>query len=231
MDWAYGITTVPSRFHQYLPTTINSLKQGGFDNPVLFVDSVPTPGLAKHKLETTFRSCNLGAFGHWVLSAWELRIRNPTADFYAIFQDDFVCSKNLREYLEYSIPKIDNWNTSYYYNLYTVPMNESLCKEEIGWHESNQRGKGAVALVFPNQVLGLALSSAHFRKKPNAKKHPKKNIDGAVVSALNSFKISELVHYPSFTQHIGESTSLGNSSHPVPKSFKGEEFDLMGYAC
>lgn len=226
MEWSYGVTTVPSRVHQYLPQTLESLKKAGFYEPILFVDAAETRGLAKYGCPVVFRNKNVGAFGHWVLTLWELYLSNSKADYYAIFQDDFVISKNAKSYIELGVGE-DKWEGMYYLNLYTVPMNEILCKETVGWHESNQRGKGAVAIVFPNKVVPKLLCSPHFAAKPKSKRHPTKNIDGALASSAGLIDLKELVHWPSLTQHIGHSSSLENGQHPLPKSFKGEEFDLL----
>ena len=92
-SWAVGVTTIHSRLETYLPETLVSLKAGGFGNPRLFVDGAENCGrFIDHEfsLEATLRRPRIGAYGNWLLGLWELYLRNPTVDRYAMFQDDVV---------------------------------------------------------------------------------------------------------------------------------------------
>src|SRR5215469_2312504 len=105
--WEYGIITVPERFDSHLPKTISSLRNGGFLNPRLFVDgSTRGKSYSSLSLEYTIRHPHVGQFGNWYLGLVELYCRNWRADYYAMFEDDFICYANLRQYLEQSnMPK------------------------------------------------------------------------------------------------------------------------------
>lgn len=118
ITWAYGVTTVPSRFENLLPRTLASLEQAGFPQPRLFVDGGQSMPAHLSGYEATFHDPKVNVFGNWALAAWELYLRNPSAQRYAIFQDDFVTYRNLRQYLE-SCP----YPETGYLNLYTFPHN------------------------------------------------------------------------------------------------------------
>jgi len=92
--WAVGVTTVPSRLDVLLPQTLHSLKRAGFPEPRLFVDGVKE--LEWCGLEVTCRFPAVGAYPNWFLALHELVVRDPSAHYYAMFQDDLVCAGNLR---------------------------------------------------------------------------------------------------------------------------------------
>src|SRR5688572_13834079 len=95
--WAYGVTTVPKRRRDLLPRTLGSLAAGGFAAPWLFVDGCDelpgwraefvAPGRAAG---VTCRYPLVRAYANWGLALGELWLRDPHADRYAVFQDDFV---------------------------------------------------------------------------------------------------------------------------------------------
>lgn len=216
--WAYGITTVPERQYNYFPKTLESLKQAGFYSPTIFVDG-PNGDYAKYGLPIVFRHSKIRAYGHWFLTLVELWIRNPTATRFAIFQDDFVTYKNLRSYLEsHRLP------TNHYWNLYTFPQNEQL-ESSRGWRLSNQRGRGAVALVFSVEVVMQLIGSQKMIEKPRNAKNPHRSIDGVIIDSLSLLGVKEMVHYPTLVQHIGDCSAIGNPQHEKPGSWLGETYD------
>ncbi len=225
MLWAYGVTTVPSRINDLLPRTLASLKEAGFPKPRLFVDGeCDENDYHRFDLEVTTRCPTIRIFGNWVLTLWELYLREPLAERYAIFQDDFITYRNLRQYLE----KCEYPETGYW-NLYTFPKNQALApKGTTGWYLSNQLGKGAVALVLNRQAVVTVLGHPHIVTRPqSANKRSFKAVDGAVVTAFEKAKWKEYVHNPSLVQHIGDQSTLGNHKHARAKSFRGEQFDAM----
>jgi hypothetical protein len=235
LRWAYGVTSVVTRTHSLLPQTLHSLALGGFGEPRLFIDNCThEEGLYYSKelgLEVTARHPAIRTAGNWILSMWELYIRNPEAERYALFQDDFVCYRNLRSYLERWYPGERNDSHLGYLNLYTFPSNESLRPgRETGWYLSNQFGRGAVALVFSREVVITLLSQKHLVQRTADMHRGHKAIDGGVVTALGQEGIKEYVHYPSLVQHIGIESSMGNNPHKQSESFKGENFDALSFA-
>lgn len=236
--WSYGVTTYkpdavarsrhPDRREQgILKQTLSSLARTGFGSPILFVDGEndPRSWRDQFKLEVVCRSPHIGAFGNWVLGLVELMIRCPRADFYAMFQDDFVASLNLRTYLEH-VPYPEKG----YLNLYTFPKNQILARGREGFYPANQQGKGAVGLVFDREAALTLLTQQpgeYTAKRPQDRVRGHKFIDGGVVEAMKLAGFKEYVHNPSLIQHTGLHSTLGNPRHVRAASFRGEDFDLM----
>lgn len=230
VKWQYGITTHPSRLDNHFPETIESLKQAGFDSPWIFLDG-PIPSTLPQELRQRIssRSSSLGVIGNYMTALWELYVRNPLADRYAIFQDDIVLCKNVKPYLDsLQLPEDRYWN------LFTFMENEKLIKTKKGFIESSQYGRGAVALVYPRSAVVETLSSRSLVMKPQAanKKIATKRIDGGICTAIckkhgQAQTHTEYVHAPSLVQHQGLKSTLGNDNQPQSNSFPGEDFDCL----
>lgn len=251
--WAYGVTTVPQRRQYLLPKTLKSLADAGFDHPHLFVDNDPDPTQWRREfdLEVTAHYPKLRAVGNWITALWTLYLKNPAANRYAIFQDDIIVVKGLREYLNRS-----PWPAEKAYcNLYTAEVNERATEgKPVGsWVEGpmlNQNvppvperwqfGIGALALVFDAEAVVALLKSPGLVHKPLDLQKGHHKIDGMVVTGMNQAGFREYVHAPSLVQHIGQEgnvigstnpmSSMGepNSPHgvrPLSRSFPGEDFD------
>lgn len=227
MKWAYGLTTVPQRMNDLLPRTLASLAAGGFDRPRIFIDDChpeEVPRDLAGTYEVTTRHPRIRAWGNWWLALWELYIRNPAADRYAIFQDDLVCSRNLRKYLERL-----KFPDRGYQNLYTFPENAALAGGRVGqWYKSNQRGLGALALVFNHDCVSALLRSRHAFNKPRSADRGHKCIDGGVIDSMTQSAFHEYVHVPSLVQHTSQHhSSIGNPVQPLADTFRGEDYDLL----
>lgn len=219
--WSYGITTVPDRYDNYFKRTARSLFEAGFCAPHIFSDGCSNPDMYADtpRCGVTVRSERIGIVGNWMAAIWELYAKCPGANRWAIFQDDFITIKGLRKYLDsQELPR------NCYWNLYTFPENEELKPEwmEQGFYPSNQLGRGAVALVFEKKGLLQLLSSTHLAGKPMGT-NGKRNIDGAISTAMGKVDVQELVHSPSLCQHIGHTSSLGNKAQPQAISFPEEK--------
>lgn len=241
MKWAYGVMTVPERFGELFPRTVRSLAAAGFESPYLFVDgtSNAAPWLDRYSLPVTCR-LRVKVVGAWILSMWELYLREPNADRFALFQDDFVTYKNLRQYLS-KVPYPEKG----YLNLYTFPSNhprpDNKVKDTPGFYEASlcnpdtdqiwQTGRGAIALVFSNEALVTLLSSHSLVLKPKHAAKPDTSIDGAIVNAMNVAGWREYVHYPSLTQHTGVKSTVDprHDNQLTAPSFIGEEFDALDF--
>ena len=221
--WSYGITTVPERKDDLFPRTLESLAKAGFNEPRLFIDNCEDPTPYKHLgLELTTRCPRIRTAGNWWLSLWELYIRVPNANFFALFQDDLVTSPGLREYLEHC-----DYSPKSYWNLYTFPVNQALIPPgKTGWFPSNQMGKGAVALVFDREAVMALLGDGYLVDRFQSKHRGHKAIDGAIVSCLRLLKWRELCHNPSLVQHTGKHSSMGNALQQRTESFCGETFNV-----
>ena len=225
MNWSYGILTVPQRLADgLLQRTIISLVGAGFAQPRLFVDGcADASAYGRFGLPLTLRDPAMRVVGNWILSLWELLVRTPEADRYAVFQDDFVTYKNLRQYLEQT-----EYPKQGYLNLNTFPQNQEVCPQgHTGWYLSNQRGLSAVALVFDREAVTTLLSQAHLIRKVQDPKRGCRSVDGAIVTALKQASWKEYVHNPSLVQHTGDVSAVSNKKHPQAPSFRGEDFDVL----
>jgi hypothetical protein len=238
LTWSYGVTTVKQRLDDgLLERTLTSLSRAGFDSPRLFIDGDNT-GFERFGLEMTHRWPVIQAYGNWLLGMMELYVRNPDADMYAMFQDDFVTVKNLRGYLDNIV-----YPDKGYLNLYTFPHNQpdqlsrrfengvqthpDLDTRKRGFYPACQNGKGAVALVFSRECFFTLMSQPHMMRRMDNVKRRNKAIDGAVVESMRSIGWKEYVHNPSLVQHTGHQSSMGNQRHQLSISFPGEEWDAL----
>ena len=223
--WCYAVTTVPSRMSTTLPRTLSSLAESGFDAPLLSVDGEQSSEWDKFQLEMIYRGKNIKTTGHWLMTLMEMYIRHPWTERYAIFQDDFVCVKNLKQYLSSQpIPEKG------YLNLLTFMDNETIIADtKHGWHLSHQTGRGAVALVFRNEGARTLLSHPYMMSRFLDAIRGIRVLDGGIVDAMKISGWSEYIHNPSLVQHIGTQSSMGNKRHPTAKSFPGSAFDAMTF--
>lgn len=203
MNWSVGVTTclVDGELRSSYQDTVNSLNEAGF---------------ARRSLNTFIdgnRGQRYGIVGNWILTAWELFLRNPKADFYAIFQDDIICCKNIKPYIEKTV----SVHSKHYYNLYTSGSNFAHVNSvgiHEGWKCSNLLGRGALAIVFPRPVFMALLSSQELLAHVQSSKGTY-GIDGAVQKALATQGIYEKVHYPSLVQHRDEN-EVPSTKRPQP---------------
>lgn len=229
LKWAYGVTTCPSRRESLLPKTLASLRDAGFCAPHLFVDGASSGftsvGPALQLSGITYRDPAVGVYGNWILSMVELYIRSPLVDRYVLFQDDLLACGNLRRYLDNSPYPVKG-----YLNLYSsTPNNEALLIRGDGWYESDQMGRGALAIVFSREVL-VALftdqfSLKHLINKPTDNANGKQNVDGAINECMKSQGIKEYIHNPSLVQHTGILSTIRNQSFKA-KTWR-PDFDPM----
>ena len=236
MQWAYGVTAVHTRKEDLLPRTLASLAKGGFDNPHLFVDGCEDPKSYAHfGLQVTNRWPTVRTYGNWFLGMLELHIRNPKADRYAMFQDDFICCQNIRQYLELSGMPTDG-----YLNLLLHPNNRDIVanvhNNKIGWFESNQYGRGAVTLIFTQELLVELFSTREWILRPKDEMGYQR-IDGGFAQCLtraHKGKYVEYCHNPGLVYHTGVVTSIQDSAsgrkhaqQAESQRFRGEDFDAM----
>jgi len=225
IKWTYGITTVPERIRTTLGPTIQSLAEAGFDQPRLFIDGAKdVMNHTEWSLPITCRWPRVSIVKNWIMSATELLLREPSANRIAIFQDDIVICKNTRQYLEsFSYP-----NQSYL-NLYCPPEYEKIT-EEIGWFETTQKGRGAVALVFDRDTLLALISQTSLFNRVKSV-HGWKCIDGAIIDTFKKMNIKERAHRPSLVYHTGRMSTLRNSWRDLPATFPGKDFNALDLLC
>jgi len=231
-SWQYAVTTVRQRASSTLPETLRSLSSSGFTKPFIAVDGpedsqwISEYGNTYHMI---YRGHNAKSYAHWYLTLQELYLRNPYAQYYAIFQDDFVCVPNLKAYLESC-----EYPEKGYWNLFTFMENDDMVStvSQKGWLpaaravQGHQLGRGAVALVFSQEAVLKLLSSQYLLTRIMDAVKGHKSIDGAVVTAMNMEGWTEYIHNPSLIQHTGEVSSMGNRKHPISKCYV-HDFDPL----
>jgi hypothetical protein len=236
IQWAYGVTTVPSRRDNLLLGTLTSLRLAGFDKPWVFIDGCEDPRLYWQWFEDrglqyaglTSHYPYVRTAGNWILSMWELWIRNPTCTRFALFQDDLVTYRNLRQYLDRCA-----FPSKGYWNLYTFNSNTGIApvddngRTRVGWYKSNQFGRGAVGLVFDRQGVVDLLGNHHLSDRVQDLHRGWRAIDGGIVTALGKCGYTEMVHHPSLLQHTGQVSAMWNKPHQPAPHFLGESYDAL----
>ncbi len=223
MNWICGVTTVHER-KAVFEETLRGVKKAGFPDPYYFRDDEP----------------RLRPYGNWLVALLELWIRNPTADRYAVFQDDVLFYSGVREYLDScAFPDFGYWN------LYTahVSNEDMLYGKPNGWHESAlcdvnnktlQVGKGALALVFSREGVLTLLTQRHVYARMQDSDKGHLSIDGAVVHSMNMAGWKEYIHKPTLVQHMCVPTTIERVNragqivrrkHVPAHTWKGEDFD------
>ena len=220
-----GITTVPSRRKDLFPRTLESLRQAVFTDLRIFLDNATLDQGRSYEQEfhlpVTVRNPGVLTFGNWCLGLAELYLRNPShINRYAMFQDDFVTYRKLKNYLDQC-----KFPDKGYWNLYTFPQNQELAGGRQGWFESNQRGKGAVALMFNQPGVIDLLTSLHMVRRPQDAARGWKSIDGGIVEGMREKGYKEYCHSPSLVQHTGILSTMRNPVHPQAPVFLGEQTD------
>lgn len=224
IKWSYGVTAVPERGDTLLIQTLDSLAAAGFDDPTVFVDGMslswsPPPNMCK----VVMRHPKGGAFVNWCCALLHLYTTCPDSQFYALFEDDLIACEHLREYLEQTITN-DVLPEKMYWNLATHDQNLALCGPALGWYPSNQKGRGAVGLVFRNQGVKDLLTSNFLKELPI-----KPNTDGAIIEALRPLGYMEYIHNPSLVQHEGLISSMDGHKYPRFKAWPYDGWDPLNH--
>lgn len=231
LKWSYGVITTPNR-RDLLERSLTSLEIAGFGDPLIGIDGCDdASAYAALKYDITCRKFRGDNFINWFLTANEVYLRDPFADLYAVFEDDLIISAGAREYIEKSTEKIDDG----YFNLFTWPDNQrKVPATYAGWFIANQKGLGAVGLVFRrNDFMGLLSTPGMLHHARNMDIPPGKTkrrglwyVDGLIVTAMSRLGKIEYCHSPSIVQHTGDVSAIGAKSGLKAPSFRGEEFDL-----
>lgn len=234
-SWMYGVTTTHERVSTTLPKTLHSLGEAGFTNPRLFVDDCPYEAdFEQFDLEVSYRCPRIRMFPNWMMGLSELYYRVPNADRYAIFQDDVVFIKNLRYYLDtIYFPENGYWNLYTYVNEKRFLQASPPSDDYVGFYESNQKGRGALALVFNRDMVIKILQSKHMANKVLHATKGYVRVDGAVIDAVTvDIGGKEYVHSPTLVSHTGASFSVKKQApirYPAELKFPGIDFDALSF--
>lgn len=228
IKWAYGVLTVPSRRTTLFPATLQSLRAGGFDDPWLFIEGDSAGSAEDYRdtgLHLTFHTPSFyggrGNLANWILGMWELYLRNPRADRFAMFEDDIECCCNIRQYLESC-----DYPVRGYWNLYAPSNNITMNSGQRRWQLSLQRGRGALGLVFNRETVATLLGQSYLIQQPATVKGWR-NTDGTILNSLRHAGWQEYVHNPSLIQHTGRISVMNHPNYPPSTTFPGRSYDAM----
>jgi hypothetical protein len=224
--WAVGVTAA-RRTTDLLSSTLGSLINAGWENPIVFYDGSPDIAL---NVELVSRTKSIGAFPNFYSAASELLMRFPHAQAYLLAQDDILLAKNTRFFLEEcSVPE-----DACVLKLFT---HDACQAENYSWSRLRTRNdmKGAQAYVFSHKSLIQFLTSDEPINHRSGDYRPDNAIDNVVAYWARDLERSQrkyqYVYTPSLVQHTGTNHSTLGHDMPTASSFVGEEFDAMRLLC
>lgn len=142
---------------------------------------------------------------------------------FALFQDDLLACRDLRRYLE-----VCKLPTDGYFNLFTMPEPYQIARpNEFGWFKSNQKGRGAVGLIFTRDAIMTLLQQKHMVDNFQDNHLGDRNVDGGISDAFRKAGWFEYVHNPSLIQHTGVESSMASKIYPEADSFQGENWSPL----
>lgn len=218
MQYTVGILSCKRPDNQNtIGLSIDSIANAGFDTMHVFYDV----------------NKRLGSFYNYKRALEFLVIKFPNSDAYIIAEDDILCSKELRNYLDYSL-----WpeNTAYC-SCFTPQAYKS---DKSGWNKINLGIYSYMAqfYVFPNKIVKKVLNDLDdtdlIRQLLDNSGIDYRNSMDCVLGGwakLNQFDV--YYHTPSLIEHIGDGIStLGNNEHEfcrTSEDFIGENTNALSY--
>lgn len=239
MKWTVGIITAPRETDNYLPTTLESLKNCGFENPVVFAE----PG-SQVPANTTvvYRRKKFGDWTNWATGLYELLLSEPDTDLFLMTEDDAIFCHEFKIYIEYAIQDLKDFGSI---SLYT-PSTFRRCNFR-GFHNGlkGMETWSTVTVIMTRDKVISFFSDADVQKHRfenifgvNEKfwrcprTDPKNSIKDAVIGKW-AFKNNLPIYYhtPSLAEHIGKYSTLTDQLSEVSNGrmsydFVGEKFSL-----
>ena len=217
--WACGVTTAP-REKPTLTRTLESIEKAGFPAPTIFSDDRGVACPLSYSERITQRAARLGAFPNFYCGLTELFMGNPTADYYAMFQDDVRLTENCRWYLDDVLSPSGNqvhsiYTSSRYSGDYCgsglLTTNHLIDNRYARWVFVTEGWDyvGALAFVFSQESINTFLTS------PVAVQHRHSEYGLRCVDSIVG-KVFKTVraHYPSLAQHIGDTSTIHGADYP-----------------
>jgi len=134
VKWAVGVITAPREQGFYLDQCLDSLQEGGWNDPVVFAEP-------KAKIPDDFmgdvvrRRKQFGDWTNWATGLFELFLSEPESDYFFMLEDDAVVCKNARQYVERGLVELGEFASL---SLYTPSI---YCKNDFQGFHNEQRGK------------------------------------------------------------------------------------------
>jgi hypothetical protein len=216
-SWAVGLTTT-RRTRSTIKYTLNNLANNGFQPTIFAEPNSYIPEDYKH-YNIVQRETKYGAFKNWYEGIKELRRSNPNASFYAMFQDDLILCKNVKDYIENTVwPEGAGVLSGY------TPVHY---KGERGWNWVNKGEHlwGAVALFFKGDAIDSIIEHPTIKDWDGHR-----NIDSRLGLWAQETGFKTFYHTPSLSQHIGDESTVCDAPATGMRAagdFMGEEFDIM----
>jgi hypothetical protein len=138
MKWSVGVITAPRIKGYYLDQTLNSIKDAGWDNIVVFAEPqslIPTNFTG----DVVNRRKKYGDWTNWATGLYELFLSEPDADYYFMAEDDALLCKGVKSYLEHALPSLGNfgslslYTSSKYYNPRRSRGFYNECRGKLTW--------------------------------------------------------------------------------------------------
>ncbi len=137
-------------------------------------------------------------------------MHDPTAEAYFLCQDDVLFSVGLREHLEKTLWPAEKVGLISVYSPshYAQGNSTGFIVEDRGW-----KSWGALAYVFPNRSARQLLSDPKvINHRGFGPAQGLRNIDSVVGAWCKRAGLPYFVHTPSLAQHIGETSTIWQSS-------------------
>jgi hypothetical protein len=200
MNWATAITTAP-RDEYYLPAAMASIQSAGWIDaaePIIFAEP-DSPGLTE--VESSWQVVGadrkMGSWPNFMRAISTLVEWRPTAEFYAVFQDDILVAADCRAWLEPVLS--DDAFTSLY-------CSEAAGECRSGWFQVDQgqakrQAHGALAVIMPRHLARLLI-----RERPGKGSLTKTDIH--LGRFCDEHGIPYWFHAPSLVSHLGRVSAI-----------------------
>jgi hypothetical protein len=229
--WAVGLTTAP-RAAPTLERTLKSVAAAGWSELRIFAEPGSEIPVGPAHVSVTWRESTVGAWPNWWLGLAELYQRDPQADAYLMLQDDLVCCRNVRSYLEREL-----WPAE------RVGLVSFYCPSVYGSAQSGFRqiriGDGLIGaltyVISPAAVRSVLTHGATLAHRLRGTTVGTRSIDTVVGQWAQARRFPVFCHVPSLAQHIGTTSTLwpgaGNGGQRMASHFVGEEYDSLELAA
>lgn len=231
MKWTVGVITAP-RSADYLSQCLGSLKNAGWDSPIVFAE----PGSSIPAATTSIvRRKTYGDWTNWATGLFELLLSEPNTDYFLMAEDDAVVCAGAKHYLEHVLPQLGEFASL---SLYTPSVYHK--PRFVGFHNElgGHRTWSTVTVVMHRQ------KAISFFSDPDVQRHRFENIfdveDGFwscnKVDPQNSIKDAVIgqwaakhcwpvyYHTPSLAQHIGVVSTITDEDSTIENGRQALDF-------